>query len=262
MKEMIYLRQRMVIFALIITTMFLTGCGSYISKYRKAQDQFNLAAEADNRMKFSLENPESRFTDLANISTNYALAYKYISDILGNKKKELEKDNLYGSALTIKGLCEWKLGKFDKARNTSQEALKYFDQSKTEVFTRDIAVMTALPGLTRADQAYYHTMSDSSSKSYDDIEDFCENAISEFKNARNAAGYNHPVQVFLIMSELAVYCTWRKATFEKLDSSSIAIDKRKEIRKNYKPVLEKLKELAGEDSDAYKFWSSRLPNTD
>lgn len=140
----------------LFSVIFIANC-SYLGEYQKAQTYFNIAVEADNRQKFLTEDPARDMASLSNIHTNYTLAYKYISQTISKNSKKLKADGLFGGALTIKALCEWKLRKYDSALMTSQEALSYL-RAEAGVPNRDLALMIAMPGLIKADQAYAHTM--------------------------------------------------------------------------------------------------------
>lgn len=265
----------------LIVVFFLAACGGHLNEFSKAQQHFNIAAEAENRQKFFIDDPEVS-EDLATfggISGNYALAHKYISDAVEKSGKGLKSDNLLGAALTIKALCEWRLGKYGDASITSKEALT--ELSKEPLPTRDLVIMTAMPGLIKADQAYYHTISSSSEKTYEDIKklivgetDFKEipegsdgveieikgGAIKDLDEARKKVDEKHPVQPFLLMSELAAYRTLQVAIQKKKLMGEHGENERRAVRTCARQKLNKLVELKFIDKNSriHEYWETVL----
>lgn len=63
----------------------------------------------------------------------------------------LEEDGLRGNALTLRALAQWRLGLYDKARATADEGRR---TAGRQIHPRDAALLAALPGLIKNDQAY------------------------------------------------------------------------------------------------------------
>ena len=113
----------------------------------EAQDDFNDGAEIENATKFSQNEENNLRIDFAN--TKYASALSKVKKALSNKNK-LKESKIYGSALTIKALCELELGLYDQARLTSLEAEDYLSDMNQP---RDLAINVSMEGLIKAKKA-------------------------------------------------------------------------------------------------------------
>ena len=219
----------------VLSACFASGC-SYISKYSKAQDYFNAAAQADMGRRFNPDpniNSKNELIASNQINSNYALAYKSITELIEKNKNKLKKDRLLGNALTIKAMSEWKLGNYVIARKTAVEALK---ENKDQLFPRDLALMTAMPGLIKTDQAYFHAMSIKSDKTYKDIKDMIlgdHGAMNDFEDAINVVDTDHTITVYLLMSELAALRTLQVAIEKKVKNTTDRTNNRKELREQH-----------------------------
>ena len=235
----------------------LTGC-EYLNQFSKAQHYFNMAAAAENRQKFIPSDPDGavKAVTINEIRTNYSLAHTYISKLVSNNASKLASDGLMGSALSMKALCEWRLGRYDEALITSQLAL---EQQRLEggMRGRDLAVMTALPGLVKADQAYGHSISNAV-KNYAEIKRLLDGAITDITNAQQAVDDYHPVQSYLQMAKVAVYRTWQVSIEEKISDTAERSSERRTLRSLAKPELDRLGSLVGKDSSPFLYWSKLL----
>ncbi len=138
---------------LILSAMSLSGCHHYLVNYSTAQKQFNTASQFQMNQVFEPTlgvNAENAVMEFSQIQTNYALALNIITEIIEDNKSALTEDMLLGNAYTIKALSEWNLGETNKALATQKLAQNNLNQ----LFPRDNALMSALPGLIKADQAY------------------------------------------------------------------------------------------------------------
>lgn len=170
-----------------IVSFMLFGCTA-VNNYAKAQQHFNMAAQAENDNKLSLDlnvirneaitkptpvpNPNISMEQMALISNqiqgNYAAALNLITETLNDtgQKKALIQEGLYHSALTLKALSQWKTGLLDEAATTAKEAKKEFErvaaankqdnEPSMQMLPRDYALSVALPGLIKIDQANMH----------------------------------------------------------------------------------------------------------
>ncbi len=191
-----------IIFFFLISFLFLNGCQSYLVNYSNAQKHFDSASQIQMAQVFEPVlgvDAENAVLSSQKIQTNYALALKMISQIIKDNKEDLTTDDLLGNAYTIKALSEWKLGKTDDALKTQKLAMTNSDQ----IYPRDKALMTALPGLIKADQANAMLLSNGK---YEDIKGLIVGnygAFKDFDNAMSLLDPNHPVSLYLIMSKLA-----------------------------------------------------------
>lgn len=241
----------------VVILFYLTGC-NHLQRFSRAQDYFNLAAVAENRQKYIPVAPDGagEAVVLNEIRTNYLLAHTYISDLIDNKSSNLVSDGLLGSAFAMQALCEWRLGRYEEALPNSQLALEQ-QRLEGEIPSRDLAVMVALPGLIKADQAYEHTIG-STSKSYTNIKSLMKGAITDIINAQRVVDDKHPVQSYLQMAKVAVYRTWQVTIEKKISDAAERSSERRTLRNLAKPELDELGRLIGTDSSAFLYWSKIL----
>jgi hypothetical protein len=215
---------------LFLSIITLCGCQSYIANYSAAQKHFNMASQI--RMNQMFEpvlgaNAENAVIESNQIQTNYALALKLISEIIEKNKLALTNDQLLGNAYTIKALSEWKLGKTDKALVTQALAQKHMDQ----LFPRDKALMMALPGLIKADQANAKLLSGGDYVVIKDLIIGGNGAFNDFDNALKLVDEKHPVRFYFLMSKLAAIRIVQVAT-KSLDPDK-SPDERRFLKQNY-----------------------------
>jgi hypothetical protein len=187
------------IFAVVLSVSFF-GCAS-INRVREAQDAFNQGAASENNQRFDRD-PSVATAALAAARSSYASALLSLTKIDNRDKEQLIRDDLWGTVLTLKALCQWRLGHYDDALATSSEA-----RGKTtgSLFPRDRAILVALPGLIKTDQAYEKTLRKGP---LDDIATLLvgpRGAVVDIQNGRASIDSDHGVQLYLIQAQLAAY---------------------------------------------------------
>ncbi len=222
---------RFIVIILLLSAIFLSACQtSYLANYSSAQKHFNTASQIQMNLVFEPvlgANAENAVIESNQIQSNFALAHKLISVIIENNEPALANDQLLGNAYTIKALSEWKLGKTDEALSTQALAQKHIDQ----LFPRDRALMTALPGLIKADQANAKLLSEEDYYVVKDLIIGSHGAFVDFDNALKLVDEKHPVRFYFIMSKLAAIRTVQVAT--KLLDPGKAPDERRFLNNNY-----------------------------
>ncbi len=190
-----------------------TGCQS-VNHLREAQDSFSQAAAAENAARLDLtqttQSPADSLAGMASARSGYASALLSLTQLAGADEAKLKQDKLWGTALTLKALCEWRLGRAD-ALTTAEQALNAGDQ----LFPRDRALMTALPGLILTDQAYAKTLRDTATTNaanrqaeFTEVERMLvgdNGAIARIERARALVEPDHPIQVYFVQAELAAF---------------------------------------------------------
>jgi len=194
--------------SLALLALIIAGCAS-TNRLREAQDAFNQAAAAENALRFDAKAADA-VTSLGAVRSGYASALLSL-DKLENSKDQtrLRNDGLWGTALTLKALTQWRLGQFDKAIATAELA----KQNATEqTYPRDQAVVAALPGLVKTDQAYSKILLTNSSLT--DVEALligANGAVANIQRGREHVEKDHPVQVYLLQAQLAAYRNFQVA---------------------------------------------------
>ena len=210
---------------LICAALFASGC-SHVNHLREAQDSFNQAAKADNLVRYddltSADlNGGGPASESLSVSTGYAATIASIETLKNDSeaKRKLEADGLYGYALAIQSLAYWRLEKWEQAVSTSKDAL-----DTRYLGPRDLALMKALPGLIKNDQAFVALTTDSSaltctqpgvpgnrepppfencSREVLAVRDQLGGALCDIDTARIEAPSGHPVRNYLALSQLA-----------------------------------------------------------
>lgn len=241
-------------FSLLLGFVLLTSCTA-ANNIATAQDYFNKAAEAENSLKFSGKESSNELVGLSNIRTNYSLANKFIKDALQDSSS-LKSDKLLGVAYSIKAISEWRLGSYDDAL-TSSDLAKNELESETSVPGRDLAVMTALPGLIRIDQAYYYISQKDQSKNYSDVLGLISDAIEKIKAAQKVVAENHPVQAYLQMSKLTAYRNFQLAIEVYIQDATQRRAARQKLIPMINDELQNFKKLVS-DKSSIEYWEKIL----
>src|SRR3989441_10537444 len=103
----------------LILSLFAAGCQT-VSSLRDAQDTFNRAAAAENALRSDLNRPldgngAETMIGLGAVRSGYASALLLLNRITSESADKLRNDQLLGDALTLKAVCEWRLGQFSNA---------------------------------------------------------------------------------------------------------------------------------------------------
>lgn len=223
------------------------GCQS-VSHLREAQNAFNAAATTDNRIRLApvLGNPDTQaqvsvqlsapmdtLAAASEVRSGYAVALQSLKQIDSQERAQLEKNKLWGAALSLRALAEWKLGLYDDALRSADQAA----QLKEQLFPRDAAIVAALPGLIKIDLAYatIAAMTPGAGGNRDllatvqrrlvgvpsDPRD--DSAVNDLRHARQKAGPQHPVTIYLIECQLAAFRNYQIA-YQKTHGRSPAND--------------------------------------
>ena len=195
-----------------------TSCSSYLNYFETAQGAFNQAARTENALKASPNtNPA------VSVESQYRMARTYAMKAMGDIKDKKEKhnktslagDGLLLNAYTIKGLSEWKLGMYTEALATSKACMLSFQSDKSVQTQRDYVVMMCLEALIYNDsiEAYISRLEPEASKSeltntdVSSLENL-QKAFQIFSSERSKLDIEHPIQRYLIISQLSAAKNW------------------------------------------------------
>ena len=187
------------VFALLCLSILITACVSHVTDLREAQNQFNLAASLENELRSDGQAGDA-IAKSAMVTSSYRQTVQILSDLLNSKKQPLEEDSLLGTAYTLKAYAEWRLGDYEAAVTTSTAALE------AKLFPRDLALIVALRGLIKNDQAYYHM--EERDYGYRDIKTLLEEALEDINKGLTTAGKEDNIRIYLLLSELIVLKNW------------------------------------------------------
>ena len=192
---------------LLALLVIATGCA--VSKLREAQDAFNQGAQLENSARYVGGVPaiDPRIPGSApegfgaqTATAYYRRAVEALDDIGPRERRELERDRLWGSALILQALANWRLGKWDAALEAASEAREHL-----ETGTRDHLLVIAMPGLIKNDQAHAALAAPSpdTAKVRRLLVGDDHGALADIRAARAKAA-EHPTDTYLIQAELAV----------------------------------------------------------
>ena len=188
-------------FLILLVVVFLSGCVSHIQTLREAQDEFNRAASLENALK--MDPKLGDVAALGNIHASYRLSLKMLSDLIVEKRADLEKDHLIGVAYTLKALTEWRLGEYQAALETIRAVKEYPDNT---LLPRDKAMAEALRGLIKNDQAYAHMVA--RDYSYGDIKTLLRESLGDVDKGLAVPGAGENLRLYLLMAKLSVLKNW------------------------------------------------------
>ncbi len=262
--------RRVAIGTVLLMCAALCGCGvSHIRALREAQTTFSQAAELDNRMRF--DGPQEMGESPA---AGYRLAAAEIQQLIERKGSDLKKDNLLCTAVAIRALSLWKLGDYENALAASKESGCVQESAADctqagSVPCRERAVLTALPALIMVDQAFAVANNstqcgapetrDACDREYRRVKESATQADRQIEVARKTVPENHPVQVYLVVSQLAAVRAWQDAVTNK----SMPCGDRAQMVKQQLATLSEYKrvlKLQGLSEDSYQDWFKRFGN--
>jgi hypothetical protein len=250
-----------------------------VNHLHQAQQAFNRAASIDNKSRF--EPHEIVGQDKVNLNpimdlnvarSEYAAALVILRQMPDEEKQMLINDKLWGVKLTLEGLTLWKLGKYEEVF----ELIDWADNKATDqIFPRDAALLIALPGLMKIDLAYQKILEakdKDNNKKKEVLEDVTNklvkmnavdkptiwSAVQYIKKARAKVNKAHPVNSYLIQTQLSAYRNYKKAYTSISDSEHISVPDTSMYKKEAKYNLQDLQVLITKLKDSAN--SSKLVN--
>ena len=193
-----------IVLPVLIIIIFISGCVSHVNELREAQDHFNTAASIENQIKAG-DVSGDRIVLQARASTSYHLALNTASDLLQNKKQDLQDDGLLGSAYSLKALSEWRIGNYAAAIATLNVVNRSPD-IQSQLFPRDMALIQALSGLIKIDQAALHMTA--GDYEYENIRTLLIEAMEDIDSGMTLARAGDRVRLYLALARLAAVKNW------------------------------------------------------
>lgn len=260
---------RWAVLALLALTIAETGCAS-VNRLREAQESFNRAAAEDNRLLFGAGLQEGSSAALlvqdTTIRNGYASALLSLEKLEARDVGRLKQDKLWGNVLTLKALAQWKLGLLDKALDTAREGER---ASADHVHPRDRALLLALPGLIKTDEAFaalqrVPATPDAAQRAatLDTVQLLISDAGHAIDRGRAAAEVAHPVHVYLIQTKLAALRNLQSAR-ERLGEGggrTLSEVERDEVKRLVRDLRCRTERLEGKP-DVTSYWVARFTLT-
>jgi len=236
--------------SLLVLTCFIlvsNGCAE-INHLRDAQSSFNEAAQLENQLKLEGGGMPTDSENLrenknlmkeAEVRAGYSSAINSIDGLTQKEKQKLKEGKLWGVALTIKAMSYWRLGDYDKMETTAHEINSI---SEEQVYARDRALLLALPGLRRVDEAHAKLNAPVDAESEEQktelkkerlaaIERLIKNASDSFLKARQSVSEQHQVRAYLYQAELAGYKNLLDARAKQTGGGTLSINEENHVAK-------------------------------
>lgn len=248
------------VFLALVVLIVISGCVSHVQKLREAQDHFNTATQLENQLKI-----DPTVSDALAITTqangSYQLSHKMLTELIDNKNKELRDDDLLGTAYTLKALAEWRIARYDDAANT---VATVESDKGIRLFPRDRAMVQALNGLIKNDQAFGHMVA----KDYDyaRIKSLLKSSLNDIKG--NVKG-SDSLKLYLATVQMVILKNWTDLRGDpKAYSNTDPSDVNKKMEKDewcvdakpaWEAFVKELNSLPEEKAGAFKsVWGMRL----
>ncbi|HCY84617.1 MAG TPA: hypothetical protein DHV36_05725 [Desulfobacteraceae bacterium] len=226
----------------LVSILLISGCQSYLADYSSAQKHFDTASQLQASKVFEpvlTRNLGDESIAYNQIHSHYAVALKLISEVIDTHEKELKQDQLLGNAFTIKAISQWKLGQTKDALSTKKQAL----ENQQLLYPRDKALMTALPGLIKAEQANSKRLNKEPYLGTLGIREMIlggNGAMNDFNMALKALDQKHPVRIYIIMTQIASIRILHSATL-LIPDLTIQKEERTDLIETYfKPLRKEL----------------------
>lgn len=258
-------RQLHAALAVVVATL-AAGCVS-VNHLREAQESFNEAAATENALRFETALPEgptqAPLAQNTTVQNGYASALLSLDRLEARDVDRLKRDRLWGNVLALKALAQWKLGLLDEARTTAREVQQ---AGADQVHPRDRALLLALPGLIKTDEAFAALQrlpaaptAAQRAATLGNVQLLVADAADAIDRGRGAVDPAHPVHVYLIQAKLAALRNLQSA-HERLgdgDARALPAARRSEVQRELKE-LRCQAERQGARPEIVAYWASRF----
>lgn len=251
--------------ALVLLAPLAAGCAS-VNHLRQAQESFNETVALETTLRFDAalaEGPtQAQLAQNTTIQNGYASTLLSLDRLESRDVDRLKRDGLWGNVLALKALTQWKLGLTDEAQSTARE----IQQGAVPVHPRDRALLLALPGLIKTDEAFaalQRVPAEASpaqrAATLRNVQLLVADAGEAIDRGRGAVDLAHPVHVYLIQARLAALRNLQVA-HERLgdgDARALPPERRAEVQRQLKE-LKCHAERLGATPELVTYWAGRF----
>ncbi|RPH77368.1 MAG: hypothetical protein EHM88_17900 [Candidatus Rokuibacteriota bacterium] len=259
-------RRRYAALALVVLAALAVGCAS-VNHLREAQEAFNEAVTLETTLRFDAalaEGPtQAQLAQNTTVQNGYASALLSLDRLESRDVDRLKRDGLWGNVLALKALAQWRLGLTDDAQSTARELQQ---TGAGPVHPRDRALLLALPGLIRTDEAFAALQRVPAEPSpaqraatLRNVQLLVADAGEAIDRGRGAVDPAHPVHVYLIQARLAALRNLQVA-HERLgdgDARALPPERRAEVQRELKE-LKCHAERLGATPEIVTYWAGRF----
>lgn len=251
--------------ALVLLAPLAAGCAS-VNHLRQAQESFNETVALETTLRFDAalaEGPtQAQLAQNTTIQNGYASTLLSLDRLESRDVDRLKRDGLWGNVLALKALTQWKLGLTDEAQSTARE----IQQGAVPVHPRDRALLLALPGLIKTDEAFAALQRVPAEPSpaqraatLRNVQLLVADAGEAIDRGRGVVDPAHPVHVYLIQARLAALRNLQVA-HERLgdgDARALPPERRAEVQRELKE-LKCHAERLGATPEIVTYWAGRF----
>lgn len=187
----------------------LAGCGAH--RLYQAQDIYNDAARTESRLSFEdMQAEGDPLTDEVQALQGYRSALALTNEALEKYDKGLKQDQLYGTALMLKALCQWRIAVLDaQADEKAVQALvapieALVASEHVSLGTRDQVLLKALPGLHEHEMGLRQHDRRKAARLFQSALETMELALSDINPP-----LDHPIRVYIRLSQMRTLRAWR-----------------------------------------------------
>jgi len=213
----------------LLAVALLGGCVSHIDALREAERGFRRAAEMENRERYGDARTPGA---IESYTAAYRISAKSLEKLIADQAKPLADDNLLCTTYTLHALALWRLADREAAIRQSKAALA--GACAAPETPRDKALLVALPGLARIDEA-----SDLLAKSpgtappeerikrFGRIKAEVTEAMQFLADAERELPPDHPLRRYLALSRMGAIRIWEVAVTKLLFGTDLREPERK-----------------------------------
>lgn len=193
----------------IALVLVVTGCGAH--RLHQAQDIYNQAARIEAQVSFEdTQAAGDPLTGDVQALQGYRSALALTNEALDKYDGSLKKDQLYGTALMLKALCQWRVSALD--RQADANAVKALVaqiegrvQSEHVVLgTRDQVLLKALPGLHEHEMGLRQHDRRKAARLFQSALETMEMALDQVNPPQD-----HPIRAYIRLSQMRALRAWR-----------------------------------------------------
>ncbi|UCE64157.1 MAG: hypothetical protein JSU59_03160 [Nitrospirota bacterium] len=221
------IRRTGIVFLLLIVAF---GCGAH--RLKQAQDSYNEAARIEVMVSFEEVEPiGDPLKGDAQALRNYRLALALTDEALEKYPTSLKKDQLYGTALMLKALCQWRIVALDK--EAGQERVREIvtdiegrlGSEEITLGTRDRVLLKALPGLREHALGMQQSDPKKAGDLFDSSLETLENSLATVNPPAD-----HPVRAYIRLAQMRTLRAWRWVEFPNRPNN---LEERKKWNENW-----------------------------
>jgi hypothetical protein len=202
----------------IVLVVITTGCGAH--QLKQAQDSYNEAARIEAQASIEADQAKQDPLVTQSLLHDYRIAQSLTKEALEKHETSLRQDQLYGTALMLNALCEWRIVALDESVKSTETVKQIVEVIKERVEaeqitlgTRDRVLVEALPGLAEHALGSREPDPDKAGRLFESALETLENSLKDVKPPAD-----HPVRIYVNLAQLRTIIAWADVASKQLPS--------------------------------------------